>query len=83
MHVHWKELGGTGMAQGDLARIDFFSSGVEGPIASKEFEAETSTQIMSTGKKMLLAERGADYAYVVWRGRRLTITPETNVMGAY
>ncbi|MDO4503407.1 MAG: hypothetical protein Q4D06_09570 [Coriobacteriia bacterium] len=71
------------MSQEDLARIDFFASGVEEPVASREFEATTSTQIMSTGKKMLMSERGADYAYVTWRGRRLTITYDTNVMGAY
>ena len=38
---------------------------------------------MSIGKKMLMTQPGADYAYVFWRGRRLTITYDTNVMGAY
>ena len=71
------------MSEEDLARIDFFASGVEEPIEVKEFEATTSTQIMSIGKKMLMNQPGADYAYVFWRGRRLTITYDTNVMGAY
>lgn len=71
------------MSNEDLARIDFFASGIDEPIAVKEFEATTSTQIMSIGKNMLMAEPGASYAYVFWRGRRLTITYDTNVMGAY